>query len=213
MFNIIPSIASANQLNLSSELDRIGNIRYLHLDIEDGNFIQGITFGVDTIKAIASYTKAELDVHLEVTNPEYYINDLCDCGVNSIAPHIEAMPYPSKVLGMINARGKKAGLALNIKTDIHEVEPFIDQINYVILLSCEPDFNNLRFSRPVLNKIRKLRLLLPPKISIWADGGISERELKEVADAGADAAIMGRAIFHADKPEEEYRRLMNLVNT
>jgi ribulose-phosphate 3-epimerase len=212
MINIIPSIASGNQLNLAAELDRLEGINRLHLDVDDGNFIRGITFGIDTIKAIASYTSATLDAHLEVTNPECYIDDLCDCGVTFIAPHIEAMVYPSKVLGMIRARGKRPGLALNIKTSIHEVEPYIDQIDYVLVLSCETDYNGLKFVRPVLNKIKGLREMLPPEVSIWVDGGIGEKELREVAAAGADTVIMGRAIFRADSPEKEHRRLMNLVD-
>lgn len=206
---IIPSIASANPLALGTEIDRLGKIRYLHLDIEDGNFCPSMTFGMDTIRAIALHTKAELDAHLMVTNPLDYIDGLCECGISKIAAHIEALPYPAKFLGKVQSKGKKAGLALNLKTDISTLEAFADQLDYVLFLTNEPDYAGLKFRKFSLKKISLCRKMLPDHISLWADGGVTEELLPELQNCGVDTVIMGRAIFNAASPEEKYKQIQN----
>jgi ribulose-phosphate 3-epimerase len=209
---IIPSIASANPLAIGKEIDRLGKISCLHLDIEDGNFCPSMTFGMDTIRAIAGYTHAELDAHLMVTNPLDYVDSLCDCGVSQIAAHFEALPYPAKFLGKVHSKGKKAGLALNLKTDVSTLEAFSDQLDYVLFLTNEPDYAGLKFNQYSLKKIRLCRKLLPERISLWVDGGVTKELLPKLQNCGVDTAIMGRAIFGADSPEEEYQRILELLS-
>ena len=210
---IIPSIASANPLAIGNEIDRLGNIGFLHLDIEDGNFCPSMTFGMDTVRAIAGHTHAELDAHLMVTNPLDYVDSLCDCRIERMAAHIEALPYPAKFLGKVQSRGKKAGLALNLKTDISGLEAFSDQLDYVLFLTNEPDFAGLKFKEYCLKKIFLCRTLLPKHISLWADGGITPELLPQLQDCGVDTVIMGRAIFEADFPEKAYQQILELLST
>ena len=206
---IIPSIASANLLNIGNEIDRLGNIGALHLDIEDGNFCPSMTFGMDMVKAISNYTDFELDVHLMVTNPLDYVNKLADCGVKHIAAHIEALPYPAKFLGKVQKLGIKAGLALNLKTNIEECLPFINQLDYVLLLTNEPDYVGLQFRSFSFTKISKAREIFPENIEIWVDGGAKGELLSKLANLGVNSVVMGRAIFSAASPQEEYERLKN----
>jgi ribulose-phosphate 3-epimerase len=210
---IIPSIASADPLALGAEIDRLGKISCLHLDIEDGNFCPSMTFGMDTIRAIALHTKAELDAHLMVTNPISYVDRLCEYGISSIAAHIEALAYPAMFLGKVRSKGKKAGLALNLKTDASSLEAFSGQLDYVLFLTNEPDYNGLSFNEYSLKKIADCRRFLPENIELWADGGVTQDLLPSLRDCGVDTAIMGRAIFSASSPEEKYSQIVNSLST
>lgn len=210
---IIPSIASANMLRIGDEIDRLGNIGCLHLDIEDGNFCPSMTFGMDTVRAIAAYTRFELDAHLMVTNPLDYVENLIDCGVKIMCAHMEALPYPAKFLGKVQSMGGKAGLALNMKTGVEGLEPFISQLDYILLLTNEPDFAGLKFRDYCYSKIDKARRLLPAHTSIWVDGGVTMDLLPRLIRSGADTVIMGRAIFNAENPYAEYKRMIAAVET
>lgn len=139
-----------------------------------------------------------------------YVAPLCEAGIEQIVAHVEALPFPSLFLSSVHKYGKKAGLALNIKTPAEFLEPYIDQLDCVIVVSVEADVEGLPFRPGVLNKIRKLRQMLPKETTIWVDGGVNESNLKAVIDAGADAIVQGRAVFKAKDPNEAYRRLLAL---
>lgn len=116
MFTVSPSILSGNLLNLERQLDALAGLGNLHLDIDDGNFVRGISFGMDTVRAIVDYTDIPTDVHLEVLNPCDYVEELCRCGVKRLCAHIEALPYPSLFLSAARKGGAAAcGLAVNLK--------------------------------------------------------------------------------------------------
>ena len=210
MFTISPSLYSADLLNLRGVLAGLQGFEHLHLDIDDGNFVRGISFGMDIVEPVARATNIPLDAHLEVLNPMDYVQPLCDAGVQQIVAHVEALPYPSLFLSAVHKNGKKAGLALNIKTPVSVLEPYIDQLDCIIIVSVEADMDGLPFRSGVLKKIRDARAMLPKDITIWVDGGVNEGNLKEVIDAGADAIVQGRAVFKAEDPNEAYRRLLAL---
>ena len=210
MFTISPSIYSADLLNLRQVLRSLEGFEHLHLDIDDGNFVRGISFGMDLVEPLAKETDIPLDAHLEVLNPMDYVVPLCEAGIGQIVAHVEALPFPSLFLSSVHKYGKKAGLALNIKTPAEFLEPDIDQLDCVIVVSVEADVEDLPFRPGVLNKIRKLRQMLPKETTIWVDGGVNESNLKAVIDAGADAIVQGRAVFKAKDPNEAYRRLLAL---
>lgn len=210
MFTISPSIYSADLLNLRQVLHSLDGFEHLHLDIDDGNFVRGISFGMDLVEPLARETDIPLDAHLEVLNPMDYVAPLCEAGIEQIVAHVEALPFPSLFLSSVHKYGKKAGLALNIKTPAEFLEPYIDQLDCVIVVSVEADVEGLPFRPGVLNKIRKLRQMLPKETTIWVDGGVNETNLKAVIDAGADAIVQGRAVFKAKDPNEAYRRLLAL---
>lgn len=210
MFTISPSVYSADLLDLRRVLRSLDGFEHLHLDIDDGNFVRGISFGMDLVEPMTRETTIPLDAHLEVLNPMDYVEPLCRAGVSQIVAHVEALPFPSLFLSTVHKYGKKAGLALNIKTPADFLEPYMDQLDCVIVVSVEADAEGLPFRPGVLSKIRRLRRMLPREISIWVDGGVNENNLKAVIDAGADAIVQGRAIFKAPDPNAAYRHLLAL---
>ena len=208
MFIILPSLASGSLTALADEAVSVKDAGYLHLDIEDGNFSPGITFGPDTVHELAGYTDAEMDAHLMVNEPERYIEELSNCGVRSIAFHIESTPYPSRCLNEIHRFGMRAGLALNYKTPVTAVLPYLDLAEYVLLLTNESDLRGIRFKPYSLVRIEQLRQLLPSHVELWVDGGINEELLPDVAARGADRAVIGRTVFRAEDPMKKIAELL-----
>lgn len=118
MFTISPSLYSADLLDLREVIGKLKGFEHLHLDIDDGNFVRGISFGMEVVKGVAECTEIPLDAHLEVLNPMEYVEPLCEAGVEMICAHVESLDFPSLFLGSVHQYGKKAGLALNVKTPI-----------------------------------------------------------------------------------------------
>lgn len=212
MATIIPSLASANPLCLQSQIDELKGYPYLHLDIEDGNFVPNITFGIKTIRAVGMYSDKVLDAHLMVMKPEEYIDDLVDAGIQKIAFHIEKVSYPAVVLKHIRNRGAKAGLAFNCMGQIGQILPYADFVDYLLVMTAEPDGGGQMFNPYMLDKIAEARKVLPEHISIMADGGIVESNMRLVKDAGASEIIMGRAVWNAEDAGIQVRGLMKKLN-
>jgi len=200
MFEIIPSIASADPLNIGAEILKLKNAPRLHLDIEDGNFVPNITFGIKMIKAVSGFCGKRLDVHIMANDPMRYFDTLKACGVESAAVHFESLGYPLEALNATRNLGMKPGLALNFKTGCREVLPFMDYADYVLIMTAEPDGNGEKFNPAMLEKIKEFRNSLPPGKEIWVDGSIGENELPLVLAAGADKIIMGRYLFSSPDP-------------
>lgn len=199
---IFPSLASANQLTLRNEILRLEESTTLHLDIEDGNFIPNITFGMKTVREVRSLCKNPLNAHLMVTRPMFWIRELADCGVSAIAVHFETVPYPLVALSQIRELGMSPGLALNFATPVSQLVPFIEDLDFVLIMTSEPDGRGQQFRPSSLERIRQVRALLPDDKEIWVDGGVGESQLPLVMAAGADGAVMGRAVFDAPDPQE-----------
>lgn len=204
---IIPSIASGNLLDIGSELRRIQALPYLHLDIEDGNFLPSMTFGMDMVRAIASMWKGELDAHLMVTNPFDYIEPMHACGVRSLCAHLEPLAYPATFLGKLRGLGMQAGLALNLKTSVEALAYFADQLDYVLFLTSEPDNAGMKLRPAAMIKIQQARSLLPERVSLWADGGVNAGNIASLRLVGIDTVIVGRSFFSAPDPLAAYREL------
>lgn len=211
--NVInPSLASAKQLNLQKQIDSLNNYPYLHLDVEDGNFVPNITFGMKTISEVAAYTDKQLDAHLMVTDPDAYIDELMDAGVKKIAFHIEAEKYPAVVLQHIKRRGGCAGLAFNEMASVEQALPYMDKLDYLLIMTSEPDGEGQKYNPCLLHKVSRARELFPKEISIMVDGGISEATMQDAVRAGADTLVMGRAVWGAEDPAERIHWLMKQIN-
>lgn len=202
---IIPSIASANQCNLESEINRIGHkYENLHIDIEDGNFISNITFGIKTIKQIREITDKKFSVHLMVTNPERYIEELSRLNCSHIFIHVEGIVYLMDLINKIKSKGIKAGIALNPISNIVNYNYILDEVDSVLFMTSEPDNNNQLFNKKVLDKI-DLKFL-DKKIELWVDGGIQEKHLTMLKEKKIEYIVMGREIFKSRSPEEIFEK-------
>lgn len=197
---IFPSLASADLLKLGENIRRLKGHPYLHIDVEDGNFVPNITFGMKTVRAAAGISSAEVDAHLMVTHPEEYLEELAEAGVKAAAFHMEASGYPVRLIHKIHKLGMKAGAALNPCTPYQTVLPYLDQADYVLLMSSEPDGAGEDFQEHVLEKIRQLSRASKGQAVIIVDGGIGPEEYCRVKEAGAAGVVMGRTIFQSEHP-------------
>ena len=209
---IKPSLASADTLNLAAAIDSLGDIPDLHLDIEDGNFVPNITFGMKTIDRVVGYTdgKKNLDVHLLANNPETWIEKLARYPIKQIAVHFETLTYPLETLKMISDHGIKAGVALNFLTPAEAIYPFMKHIDYVIVMTAEPDGLGELFYPGMLDKIRKVADMCDDVNAVWADGGITKDTIKSVFDAGASNIVLGRTMFNGESAELTAREILKI---
>ena len=207
-FVCIPSIASADQMHIAREIDRVRNLHRLHLDIEDGNFVPNITFGMKTARQIAAYCgeAMTLDAHLFTTQPELWVEPLAACGVKRLAVHIESTRYPLDILSLIKASGMVAGLALNFVTPVQTLEPFWERLDYILVMTAEPDGEGQCFYAPMLRKLEQAVAMAQGR-PVWADGGLDGDNIAAVARTGATAAIVGRSVFNAADPAEAVREM------
>lgn len=207
MTKILPSLASANQMCLEREIQKVESLGYLHFDIEDGNFVPNITFGMKTVRSACALVKdVSCDAHLMVTNPENYLEDLAACGFSAVAFHWEAAPYPMHLIHKIHGLGMRAGIALNPRTLAAEITDYMDSADYVLLMSSEPDHAGEFFQNRVLNKIQFIREK-KPDFEIIVDGGVNESNFENVVCAGASGVVLGRAIFQAENVSKKIAEL------
>lgn len=210
---LIPSIASANQLELGNEIIRLKNWPVLHIDIEDGNFTPNITFGLKTLKEISDASSAKrIDVHLMVNNPCNYLDSIAKCRVEMVTAHIEALPYPMLFVNRARKLGLKAGLAINIKTDIIEIVPFIPIINHVFVMTAEPDNNGELLYPPAIEKAINIAEKFASVVEVYIDGAINLESLKELSAAGITGAAVGRSVFYSGNPYVNLCALAEVVN-
>ena len=213
MFTVSPSIYSADLMDLRNVLKKSKDFEHLHLDIDDGHFVRGISFGMDMVEQICQCTDVELDAHLEVNNPMDYVEALCLSKVAMISAHIETLNYPSLFFSTVHKYNKKASIALNLKTPLTYIKPYLDQIDHLLLVSVETDVEGLPFRKSVLEKITEARQMLGDRIPIWVDGGINDSNLEEVVRAGADGVVIGRAVFKADDFKKAYDHFLSIGRT
>lgn len=210
MFTISPSLYSADVMHLADALDSAKDFEHIHIDIDDGNFVRGISFGMDVVNGVCKSTNVPVDVHLEVLNPMAYVDKLCNSDIVMAVAHVEQLPFPSYFMSALHKANKKTGLALNIKTPASFLEAYVDQIDQVIVVSVEADYDDLIFREGVLKKVTELKKMLRPDAQVWVDGGINSTNLKKVVDAGADGVVLGRAIFKAEDPSLAYKEYLEL---
>ncbi|MDR1794020.1 MAG: ribulose-phosphate 3-epimerase [Erysipelotrichaceae bacterium] len=197
---ILPSLAAANPLCYQSEIEKIKPYGVLHIDIEDGVFVPNITFGLKTIqKVINTFPELLYDVHLMVDRPSEYIDPLADMGVRAISFHLENVMYPRRILAQMKKHQLICGMAINPKTEVESLYYCLPELDYVLLMSCEPDLWGEAFLPNVLGKVKKLRQV-NPSLLVIVDGGIKAELLKLLEEVGVDMVIMGRAVFQAKEP-------------
>ncbi|MEI0541973.1 ribulose-phosphate 3-epimerase [Brachyspira pilosicoli] len=209
---IAPSILTASFANLEStikELEEAG-ADYLHLDIMDGSFVPQITFGSKIVSDIKKITSLPLDVHLMIVSPEKHIDDFAKAGADIISVHYEGNIHLHKLIMQIKSHNVKAGIVLNPHTRVDVIEPLIDDIDNVLIMSVNPGFGGQKF---ITNSIKKIedtkRLIGQREIIISVDGGINLNTCSDVIKAGANLLVAGSAIIDSKDKKETIKQLRN----
>ncbi len=198
---IAPSILSADFARLGEEVAAVAKAGadYIHVDVMDGHFVPNLTIGPMVVKAIRPSTDLPFDVHLMISPVDPYIDAFAEAGANILTVHPEAGAHLHRTIQRIKAAGVKAGVSLNPASPVSLVEPVIEDIDLVLIMSVNPGFGGQKFISSQLKKIETVRALIDQSgrdIRLEVDGGVNSETAPQAIAAGADMLVAGSAVFH-----------------
>jgi len=195
-----PSILSADFWKLGEQMQEAyqAGAQYMHIDVMDGIFVPSISFGMPVIKSIRNHTDGFFDVHIMITEPERFAAEFVDCGADMVTFHVEATNKVQETIDSIRGKGARVGISIKPGTPVSAVEPWLDQVDMVLVMTVEPGFGGQKYIDYCTDKIRQVRKMICEKnlnVDVQVDGGIKLDNVRMVLDAGANVIVAGSSVF------------------
>ena len=197
---VAPSILSADFGNLEQEIKAIceAGCDLVHVDVMDGHFVPNLTIGPVVVEAVAKASSKPLDIHLMVENNNFFVDLFAPLKPKYLSFHIESEKHPHRLIQKIRSLGISPAITLNPHTKVEDIEYLLEDLDMVLLMSVNPGFGGQKFIPSVIEKVKKLKELINkknPNCLIEVDGGVSDKNIKELKDAGVDVVVAGSFVF------------------
>lgn len=207
-----PSILSADFSRLGEQIKEVetAGAQYLHIDVMDGLFVPSISYGMPVIASIRKCSNIFFDVHLMIERPERYLKEFAESGADLINFHLEATEDAEDVIEKIRALNRKVGITIKPGTPAEAVEPYLDKVDMVLVMTVEPGFGGQKLIPECLDKVAEIRRMVTKKglrTDIEVDGGINADNVELALRAGANVIVAGSAVFKNNISENVNRFL------
>lgn len=214
--SIAPSMLSANFSNLEKDIELVNSseANLFHLDIMDGVFVPNISYGFPVVKAIASKAKKPLDAHLMIVDPDRYLENFAQLGVNYLSVHYEACTHLHRTIQKIKSLGMKAGVALNPHTPVETLTDILSETDFILIMSVNPGFGGQSFIENSYSKIKRLKKMIEQRslnTLIEVDGGVNKENAPLLFKSGADILVAGNSVFASSDPAKAITQLKNAL--
>ncbi len=209
---VAPSILSADFGILNEEIKAIcdGGCDFIHVDVMDGHFVPNMTIGPVVVNSVAKIATKPLDVHLMVEDNNFFIDLFAPLKPEYISFHIESEKHPHRIIQKLRALGIKPAMVLNPHFNPDSIEYLIEDLDMVLLMSVNPGFGGQKFISSVVEKAKKLKELINkknPACLIQVDGGVNNKNIQELKDAGVDVVVAGSYVYGADNYADAIKSL------